>query len=79
MEPQLQYIQTTDWKSSGLYAWLSPIFSKLHNITNEDASAINPVTTENTEDSHLQMGTHALCYHYHELTPWTKEMRHNGV
>ena len=32
---------------------------------------------KNTEDSHLQMGAHALCYH--ELTPWTKEMRHKGV
>ena len=35
----------------------------------KNASAINPVTTENTDDSHLQIGSHPL--RYHKLTPWT--------
>ena len=48
---------------------LSRIFGPLHSVTNEATSAINPVTTENMDDSHLQMETHAL--RYCESTLWT--------
>ena len=48
----------------------STFFSTFHSITNVDipATNCNPATTENTDNSHLQMGSHASCYH--ELTPW---------
>ena len=39
-------------------------------------SAINPVSMENTDNSHLLLGSHAL--HYHELTPWAVRKR-NGI
>ena len=40
-------------------------------------SAINPVTTENMDDSHLQMyGSHALSYQ--ESTPRVVSMGHKG-
>ena len=59
-------------KCSRHYVSVSAIFNPLQTKNSvRIISAINPVTTENTDDSCLQMYCReAMHRHYRELTPW---------
>ena len=48
------------WLVRYAFSYVQPITQFYKQTT--VASAINPVTTENTNDSYLQTGSHASCY-----------------